>query len=357
MVAKTFKQSQDHYAVLGLAKYRWRSTPDQIKRAHRKKVLRHHPDKKAAMGDRDENDNFFKCIQIAAELLQDPVRRRQYDSVDEISDVEPPSKKDVAKGKFFKLWRPVFESEARFSKIQSVPMLGDDNTTQEELENFYNFWYNFDSWRSFEYLDEDVPDDNENRDQKRHIEKKNANARRKRKTEDTTRLRKVLDDCSSQDERIKKFRQQARAGKDKKRLEKEAEAKRLADEKENARIAEEQRKKDADEAAKADREKNKKTKEAAKNAAKKNKRVLKGSVKDVNYFADGGEPSATQVDTVLTDVDLIQGKIEAEELASLAERLTAAGKDAGAVKNVYTEEMKRLVGAGKVKEGDAKFFS
>ena len=139
--------------------------------------------------------------------------------------------------------------------------------------------------------------------------------------------------------------------------EKEAEAKRLAEEKEKARLEEEQRKKDAEEAAKADREKSKKTKEAAKNAAKKNKRVLKGSVKDVNYFADGGEPSATQVDTVLTDVDLIQGKIEAEELASLAERLTAAGKDAGAVKNVYTEEMKRLVGAGKVKEGDAKFFS
>ena len=356
-MADDSQQSQDHYAVLGLSKFRWRATPEQIKRAHRKKVLRHHPDKKAALGDRDENDSFFKCIQKAAELLQDPVRRRQFDSVDEAAEVEPPTKKEASKGNFFKLWGPVFESEARFSKTQPVPLFGDDNTTQEELENFYNFWYNFDSWRSFEYLDEDVPDDNENRDQKRHIEKKNANARRKRKTEDTTRLRKILDDCSAQDERIKKFRQQARAGKDKKRLEKEAEAKRLAEEKEKARLEEEQRKKDAEEAAKADREKSKKTKEAAKNAAKKNKRVLKGSVKDVNYFADGGEPSATQVDTVLTDVDLIQGKIEAEELASLAERLTAAGKDAGAVKNVYTEEMKRLVGAGKVKEGDAKFFS
>ena len=290
-------------------------------------------------------------------MLQDPVRRRQFDSVDEAAEVEPPTKKEASKGNFFKLWGRVFESEARFSKIQPVPLFGDDNITQEELENFYNFWYNFDSWRSFEYLDEDVPDDNENRDQKRHIEKKNANARRKRKTEDITRLRKILDDCSAQDERIKKFRQQARAGKDKKRLDKEAEAKRLADEKEKARLDEEQRKKDAEEAAKTDREKAKKVKEAAKNAAKKNKRILKGSVKDVNYFADAGEPSASQVESVLTDIDLISSKIEAEELASLAERLTAAGKNGGAVKNAYAEEVKRLVGAGKLKEGDAKSFA
>jgi DnaJ family protein C protein 2 len=348
-------QGQDHYAVLGLTKYRWRATPDQIKRAHRKKVLRHHPDKKAALGDRDENDSFFKCIQKANEILTDPIKRRQFDSVDEAAEVEPPTKKDVQKGNFFKLWRPVFKAEARFSKIQPVPQLGDENTTFEELDNFYNFWYNFDSWRTFEYLDEDVPDDNENRDQKRHVEKKNANARRKRKTEDITRLRHLVDDCAAQDERIKNFRKAARADKDKKRLEKEAEAKRLVEEKEKARLEEEQRKKDAEEAAKAERENKKKAKEAAKNAAKKNKRVLKGSVKEVNYFAEG-EASAAQVDSVLTDVDLIISKIDAEELAGLAERLTAAGKDGAAVKNVWAEESKRLVAASKLKEGETKTF-
>ncbi|KAF7591096.1 hypothetical protein BBP40_001995 [Aspergillus hancockii] len=352
--AKDWK-SQDHYAVLGLSKYRWRATPEQIKRAHRKKVLRHHPDKKAALGDRDENDSFFKCIQKANEVLTDPTKRRQFDSVDEAAEVEPPTKKEVQKGNFFKLWRPVFKAEARFSKIQPVPQLGDENTTFEELDNFYNFWYNFDSWRTFEYLDEDVPDDNENRDQKRHVEKKNANARRKRKTEDTARLRHLVDDCAAQDERIKNFRKAARADKDKKRLEKEAEAKRLAEEKEKARLEEEQRKKDAEEAAKAERENKKKAKEAAKNATKKNKRVLKGSVKDVNYFAEG-EASAAQVDSVLTDVDLIISKIDSEELAALAERLTTAGKDGAAVKNVYAEEAKRLVGAGKLKEGETKTF-
>ncbi|KAJ5116742.1 Heat shock protein DnaJ N-terminal [Penicillium angulare] len=353
--AKDWK-SQDHYAVLGLTRYRWRATPEQIKRAHRKKVLRHHPDKKAASGQRDENDSFFKCIQIATELLLDPARRRQFDSVDEAAEVDAPSKKQASGSKFYKAWGATFEAEGRFSLKQPVPQFGDENSTQEHVENFYNFWYNFDSWRTFEYLDEDVPDDGESRDQKRHTEKKNANARRKRKNEDVARLRTLVDEVLAQDERIKKFRQQARAGKDAKRKAKEDEAIRLKEEKERKKAEEEEAKKNAEETAKAEREKNKKAKEAAKNAAKKNKRVLKGSVKDVNYFADG-EASAKQVDSVLTDVDLIMGKIDVDELAALAEKLTIAGKDGGAVKAAYTAEAKRLVDAGKLKDGEVKVFA
>ncbi|KAJ5375929.1 hypothetical protein N7509_012815 [Penicillium cosmopolitanum] len=352
--AKDWK-GQDHYAVLGLTKYRWRATPEQIKKAHRKKVLRHHPDKKAASGKSDENDNFFKCIQKATELMLDPVRRRQFDSVDEAAEMDPPSKKQLAKG-YFKAWAPVFHAEGRFSNKQPVPQLGNDDSTQEEVESFYNFWYNFDSWRTFEYLDEDIPDDGEGRDQKRHTEKKNANARRKRKQEDNVRLREMLDEVMAGDERIKKFRQQARAGKDAKRKAKEDEIKRVAEEKERARVEAEESKKAAEESAKADREKNKKAKEAAKNAAKKNKRVLKGSVKDVNYFADG-EASASQVDSVLGDVELIMGKIDVDELAVLAEKLTIAGKDGAAVKSAWSAEGSRLVGAGKVKEGELKAFA
>ncbi|EAS29701.1 ribosome associated DnaJ chaperone Zuotin [Coccidioides immitis RS] len=351
--AKDWK-GQDHYAVLGLSKYRYKATNEQIKRAHRKKVLRHHPDKKAASGDSDENDNFFKCIQKATEILLDPVRRRQWDSVDELANVSPPGPKK--KGDFFKLWSPYFESEARFSKITPVPMLGDENSTKEEVEEFYNFWYNFDSWRSFEYEDEDVPDDNENRDHKRHIERKNANARRKKKTEDTARLRKTVDDALAADARIKKFRREEHANKNKRRLEREAEAKRLAEEKEKARLEEERLKKEREEAAKAEKAEGKKAKEAAKNAAKKNKRVLKGSVKDVNYFVESGDASVAQIDSVLGDVEQIMSQINNEELAALAGKLGKAGKDAAAVKAVYAEEAARLVGDGKIKDTDIKIF-
>lgn len=347
--AKDWK-SQDHYAVLGLSKYRYKATEDQIKRAHRKKVLKHHPDKKAASG-KDENDNFFKCIQRAHETLTDPIKRRQFDSVDEAADVEPPSKKETQKkaGNFYKLWGKVFDAEGRFSKKQPVPALGNEDSTRDHVEGFYNFWYNFDSWRSFEYLDEDVPDDNENRDQKRHVERKNNNARKKRKTEDTQRLRKLVDDALALDERIKKFKKEGNQEKNKKRLEKEAAEKAAKEEAarkkdEEARLAAE---KEASE--KAAREEGKKSKEAAKNAAKKNKRVIRGAVKDANYFVDG-EPTPQQIDTALNDVDSLILKLDNEEVAAFTSRLQ--GKTD--VKVIFQTEVKRLMDAGRLKQDEYK---
>jgi DnaJ family protein C protein 2 len=345
-------QSQDHYAVLGITRYRWRATQDQIKRAHRRKVLKHHPDKKAAVGG-SEDDQFFKCIQKAHEVLSDPTRRKQFDSVDEGAEVEPPTKKVSQKGNFYKLWGKVFEAEGRFSNNQPVPKLGNDKSSKEDVETFYNFWYNFDSWRTFEYLDEDVPDDTENRDQKRHVERKNAAARRKKKTEDTTRLRHMVDDALALDERIKKFRQAESAQKNKRRLDKEA-AEKAAKEEAEKKKAEEAKaaaeKEEVDKAAKAD---NKKTKEAAKNAAKKNKRVVRGAAKDANYFHGAGDAPAAQVDSALQDVDLIIARIDNEELAALTRKLNGV-KDAGKIQEIFQEEAKRLVGAGKLTDGETK---
>lgn len=348
--AKDWK-SQDHYAVLGLSKYRYKATEEQIKRAHRKKVLRHHPDKKAAAGS-TEDDSFFKCIQKATEILLDPVKRRQFDSVDEHADIEPPSKKEAKGDKFYSLWGKVFKSEGRFSRVQPVPKFGDKNSTKEDVDEFYNFFYNFDSWRSFEYQDEDVPDDNENRDQKRHMERKNNNARKKKKTEDSARLRKLVDDAMAGDERIKLFRQQANAAKNKKRLDKEAAEKKAAEDAKAEKEKKEREAKELEEKAKAEKEQGKKAKEAAKAAVKKNRRVLKGSVKDANYFVKGEPPAAT-IDAVLNDVELVQGKVDPDEVAALASKLQGL-KVAGEIKSVWAEEVKRLVGAGKLKEGDAK---
>ena len=73
--------------------------------------------------------------------------------------------------------------------------------------------------------------------------------------------------------------------------------------------------------------------------------MLKSSIKDVNYLAESGAASPGQVDAVLNDVELIMGKIDNEELGALAAKL---GKKSAA------EEIKRLVGAGSLKEGEAK---
>ena len=275
--------------------------------AHRTKVLKHHPDKRAAAGGADD-DAHFKCIQKAAEILLDPVKRRQYDSVDEDANVDPPGKKQLAKGNFYKLWGPVFRSEGRFSQAQPVPPLGDEASPQADVETFYNFWFNFDSWRTFEYLDEDVPDDNENRDQKRHVERKNNNARRKKKTEDTARLRRLVEECMAGDTRIRKFREEDRLRKNKKKNDREAAEKKAKEDALKAKVEAERLQKEKEETEKAERAEGKKAKEAAKNAAKKNKRVLRASVKDYK----GG---------VFDDVELVIAKMDNEEVAALAGKL------------------------------------
>ena len=128
----------------------------------RKKVLKHHPDKKATIAGETNDDAFFKCIQKAMDVLTNPERRRQFDSVDPHylsleEDVPTAAQlKDKDHTAFFKAFTPVFEREARYSKEQPVPPLGTYDAPKEEVEGFYDFWYNFDSWRSFEYLDKEI---------------------------------------------------------------------------------------------------------------------------------------------------------------------------------------------------------
>ncbi|EPQ66009.1 Bgt-592-2 [Blumeria graminis f. sp. tritici] len=183
------------------------------------------------------------------------------------------------------------------------------------------------------------------------MERKNNNARKKKKNEDVARLRKLVDDAMAGDERIKKFRQAASANKNKKRLEKEAVEKSEKEAAAAAKAKKEAEAKEAEDKAKAERELGKKAKETAKAAVKKNRRVLKGSVKDANYFVDE-TASASRIDQVLGDVELVQGKLSPDETAALAAKL-AGLKVSQEIKGVWSEEVKRLIDSQSIKEGDA----
>ncbi|KZT01331.1 DnaJ-domain-containing protein [Laetiporus sulphureus 93-53] len=277
-------KKQDHYAVLGLSHLRYTATDDQIKIAHRKKVLKHHPDKKAGVAGDSNDDAFFKCIQKAFEVLTKPERRRQFDSVDPYyealeSDVPTASELKSAKDTqyFFKVFTPVFEREARFSRKQPVPMLGSYDDTKGKIEEFYDFWYNFDSWRSFEYLDKEVNEGSDNRDDKRYTEKKNKSERARRKKEDTARLRSIVDLALQYDPRIKKINQEEKKAREAKKNKARAANGMSQKEKEEEQKKAEEEAKRKEEEEKAARLEAKKAKAAAANAAKKARRQARAA--------------------------------------------------------------------------------
>lgn len=300
-------------------------TPD------RRKVLRHHPDKKS-----DHDDGFFKCIQKAHETLTNFDRRRQFDSVDwNIADAVP-DPKSVAADKYTEVFGPIFARESRFSTVTPVAEFGGPDATKQEVEGFYDFWYNFDSWRSFEWHDKEVNEGSENRDDKRFTEKKNKSERARMKKEDNTRLRELVDSVLANDPRIKRIKEQEKAA----RLAKKkggaapgqpaklspAEAKKAA---EAAKKAEEEKK--AAEAAasavsKADREAAKKAKEAARKNLKKWKKVIAAVVTASNYFQpEGTAPSAAVIEKQLAEIDSYAEIAEPEDVKVLKEEIEKAG--------------------------------
>jgi len=65
--------TQDHYAVLGVHKS---ATSEELKKAYRLRARAYHPDKNKSA----EATEKFQAISQAYEILNDPVKRREYDA-------------------------------------------------------------------------------------------------------------------------------------------------------------------------------------------------------------------------------------------------------------------------------------
>ncbi|XWS57070.1 hypothetical protein CRYUN_Cryun09bG0140000 [Craigia yunnanensis] len=240
-------KQQDHYALLGLSHLRYLATEDQIRRSYREAALRHHPDKLASLllaeeteaakqAKKDEIENHFKSIQEAYEILIDPVKRRIYDSTDEFDDEIPT---ECAPQDFFKVFGPAFMRNGRWSVTQPIPSLGDDSTPLKDVDNFYNFWYSFKSWREFPHADEYDLEEAESRDHRRWMERQNAKLSEKARKEDYARIRVLVDNAYKRDPRILRRKEEEKAEKQRKK-EAKFRAKQLQEE-EATRAAEEER--------------------------------------------------------------------------------------------------------------------
>lgn len=69
------------YKILGIEKD---ASPREIKKAYRKKMAEHHPDK----NDGEHSEDFYKCSE-AYEILSDALMRRKYDETGKVPKKEP----------------------------------------------------------------------------------------------------------------------------------------------------------------------------------------------------------------------------------------------------------------------------
>ncbi|XP_063304213.1 dnaJ homolog subfamily C member 2 isoform X2 [Pelobates fuscus] len=325
-------KNQDHYAVLGLKNLRYKATQKQIKAAHKAMVLKHHPDKRKAAGEQIvEGDNdYFTCITKAYEILSDPLKRRAFNSIDPTFDNSTPSKNE-GRDNFFEVFNPVFDRNSRWSNTKNVPKLGDMKTSIEDVDSFYSFWYNFDSWREFSYLDEEEKEKAECRDERRWIEKQNRAARAQRKKEEMNRIRTLVDNAYSSDPRIKKFKEEEKARKEAEKKAKADARRKEQEEKERQRQAELEAvrlvKEKEDEEARQQAQLAKKEKEIQKKAIKKERQRLRTSCKNWNYFSDNEAESVKMME----EIEKLCDRLELASLQSLNEALSASSKEEGKV--------------------------
>lgn len=286
-------KEQDHYLVLGLQHMRYKATEDDIRRAHRRKALKHHPDKRGEKPADLESD-YYSCITRSMEILSDPVKRRSYDSVDPTFDDSipnqiKPEKLEKNPSLFVKTFSEAFETNARWSIKQNVPQLGNLSSPREHVESFYEFWYNFQSWREFSYLDEEDKEKGENRDERRWLDRQNKAARQQRKKAENQRIRQLVDNAYNCDPRVAKFKLEDKQKKlDIKKARQDEIRQRIEREQaEKERIEEDERRKkaEADEKEKQTRLEEKRQRDQAKKEVKKVVKGIEEIFKANEYFA------------------------------------------------------------------------
>ncbi|CAH8850179.1 unnamed protein product [Trichobilharzia szidati] len=342
-------KDQDHYAVLGLRKKRFNATPDDIRKAYRRKILDHHPDKRRSKGElvADEKHDYFSCITIAFEILGNPSKRLAYDSVDPVAvDDSIPTLSEI-KSNFFTTLGNFFYRKSRWSKRQPTPHLGNSLTDIEDVLKFYDFWEEYDTCRDYSYLDEEDKEKGEDRETRRAIERQNRLDRARRRNEEVGNVRSVVILAKENDPRILAANKAAREAKEAKRQA------RLDAARKKRELEEEQMKREAEAAAQAraaseerrrvEAERIRKERDLSRMEAKRERRQLRSILVDrYNYFL-----STSEVDTgshqvkILADMDLLCQRLSNAQLHDLNERLENTDTTDQA-RDIFTSEIESV---------------
>lgn len=320
----------DLYALLGLKSKRLAATSEDIVDKFKLMTMRHHPDKKstAAMTDeeRSQCDAYFTCVKMAYEQLVSPDKRRLYDSVDVEEGLDAIPKAITAEDPdgelFFSTFGKAMVYNAKWLK-KPPPSVGDMASTEDEVDAYYQHWYNTESWREFGYWDKENPENAEGREERRYIERQNKSERKRLQKAEGARKLQLIDAAYAADPRLKKHKLQ-------RKLAKENEKK----SKEDAKNAELKAKEDAAKAAAEAELLAKTNSKEANEAARKARRAFVKKCKKLKVYVEyGAEPAEglTYVDKEQTDAvknvlsaEAMSAMVSLKERAEFMEKLMAA---------------------------------
>lgn len=327
-------RKQDHYKVLGLDEFRWSTKPEDLRRAYRALILKYHPDKGRVKDSSLDMNDIFSCMTKSYEFLLQPKLRRSYDSYDpEFDDTVPKSKPVQNFNEFKSKFGKHLENNKRWSR-HVIPEFGDENSTLEEVDDYYQAWFNFASWREFTYEELEELEQAEDGYERRYMQSQIKKESDKKRKLESKRIRSLVDTAYNLDPRIKKFVREEREKKEQAKADRKA-ARELEHQKkqqeEQAKIdAENEKREQVEQAERKIRDEERKEREKLKREVRKKRQALR------KVIADKVKDSAS----IESEVNLICTQLEGVQLDEFKSRLTSI--DAQNVKSTVLDKYEQI---------------
>ena len=213
----------------------------------------------------------------------------------------------------------VFLRQAKFSELPKGPKLGDEDTPYEQVADFYRFWQNLRSWRTFDLLTEHDAAEAQDREERRWMQRQNKNVTDRIKRDEYKRVMAFVQLAYENDPRVIANREMLAAAKLAVKAAKEdalAQEKAARDAVANAAAEGERQKQAVAEVAKAAQSETKATEKREKERLRS---LLKKARKELKTLAEAGRWAARAA-----DIEVLAATLSVEELQALSAALGAA---------------------------------